>query len=698
MELPPNIGCSTLIFRELPLSEALERISINGFNYADICAVPDFCPHLDILTVSDEVISELNGTLEKFKVHPATLNIFPGYLNSNNTKEVKKIVEKSIFIAKKIGAGSITIPSGAPTDEENWIETVKQIKPHLLNMANFAHECDIELSVEAPHKGTLVENIDQAQRFFDLVSDERVRCTFDTSHVTVGKRASLVEGLKRIGLDRINHIHLRDSLKEEIRVTPGKGQADFVPFMNELKRLNYTGSLIFELEYDDYSIKQKERELKFACSFVKSIVMDGDISLSQKIKTSGIYQLGERLYRNPKAEIKRHKNLHTVARKIKNGLFLFYPIKTYEGVWKNRWRIRRNKVIEQRPHSVKIQNNSKNLVRVGILGCGWAGTYMHGPAFQRLNNVKLVGMVDIDEQKAKIAGRKFSCNTYTDLEEFLEKEKPDLVSICTREWQHYEPAIKLLNSGVDVFCEKIMASRYEHGLGMVEAAKKNGRVLALNYNYRFMPGIRKMKEIIQEKAMGYLCFIDIKVHAFSYHHALDLLSYLGGTIKSVSAIYNNNNSLRDFGGTDWSKYDRDILYVPSINLSVTFELENEALATINSTYLLNANGFIMSIDSVFEYGAISLSGLNMFDTCGHLSFYSKKGLLNLDLDHKKNVFSKGYEYTFYKSIEAFITNYIDGNRPETTGEDGLYNMQIEKIVSESNKKGCRIFSDSILSL
>jgi predicted dehydrogenase/sugar phosphate isomerase/epimerase len=629
--------------------------------------------------------------LKNFNLIPLGIDIVPGYFNSDKASEVRTFIMKSVDLAVGIGAKFVTIPSGKAVSSSEWLGVVDRIRPYFVEMADYAEKNKIVFSIEAPHLNTLAENVEQTVAFFETINDPRVKCTFDTSHVSRGRRSSLVEGLNKIGIERIQQIHLRDSLGEDISITPGKGRADFVPFINELKKLEFKGCLIFELENEGYTTQQKEKELRFAYSYIQNIIKYSDVPFTQKIMTSEFYKLMERIVRNPKAEVKRHKKLHNLARRIKRNLYLFAPIKTYEGVWKNRWHIRRNRVIEHRPHTVILKENLDRLIKVGIIGCGYAGATMHGPGFHRLNNVRIVGAIDIDKTKAFRTAKKFKCNYYTNLDEMVEKEKPDLVSVCTREWQHYEPIIRLLNSGADVFCEKIMASRYKHGLEMVEAAEKNGGVLAINYNYRFMPGIQKIREIIQSGYLGKLALIDIRVHAFSYHHALDLIFFLGGKIKSVSAYYHNDNSIREFGGTDWSQYDEDILYVPSTNLSATFELENDALATISSSYYLNHLGFILSIDAVCENGAVSLTGLNMFNTLGILTHTSNRKLNHFNWGHKQSVFSKGYEYTFYKSIESFMNSYLNGRRPETDGDHGLFMMRLEKAVSESFRNECKVY-------
>ena len=97
--------------------------------------------------------------------------------------------------------------------------------------------------------------------------------------------------------------------------------------------------------------------------------------------------------------------------------------------------------------------------------------------------------------------KKYKCEAYTSIEEMALIGKPDIVSICSNEWAHYEAAIFFLKNGVDVFTEKIMATKYKDAKEMVEIAKKYKRVLGVNYNYRFLPGIKKLKDIIEFEAI-----------------------------------------------------------------------------------------------------------------------------------------------------------------------------------------------------
>lgn len=678
-----KFGVSTLLFRELPLEKALEKISYTKLRKVDLSIVlPKFCPHYNPLNTDKENDKKLKDLFEKHGLKLSSLNIVPGYFNKDDPQKVSRFIRRCVGITKLLGGHLITIPSGIKVDSNEWEQNVKMIKKYILEEAKFALDNGIQLSLETPHPGTLTESLKEVKLFYEILNTDFIKCTFDTSHIIKGKNNTLVEGLNVIGINRINHFHLRDAIGEETHFTPGKGHGDFSDFFRRIKNSDYKGDFIFELEFEDYSEKEKFKELDFALKYCFSLYSSDKIPLKMKIQTNQLYQLIFRFKHNPKSEIKRHKNIYLFFKRYKPLIVKAFPERVYIGGWVHRYRFNKDKIVTSKPKSVIIEKNPEKIYKIGIVGCGYAGG-MHAFGFQRLNNTEITGVFDIDKGRSEELAKRLNCKSYSSLKDLVKYAQPDIVSVCSKEWAHYEAVMYLLNHGVDVFCEKIMATRYKDALKMVQAAKKNNRVLAINYNYRFMPGVRKIKEVIEQKALGELAFININVHAMSYHHALDLLTFLGGKILIVSGVFNNDNNIRIFGGTDWSLYDEDILYVPSINATVTCEFENSALGIINSSYFYNLHSFVLSIEAVFERGCITLNGINMFDIIGRLTFFSQNKITKVNMNYKKGVYTKGYEYTFYSSIESFMKNYVERKLPETSGEQGLVNMILEKAIYKS---------------
>ncbi|MCK5843897.1 MAG: Gfo/Idh/MocA family oxidoreductase, partial [Victivallales bacterium] len=62
--------------------------------------------------------------------------------------------------------------------------------------------------------------------------------------------------------------------------------------------------------------------------------------------------------------------------------------------------------------------------------------------------------------------------------------------------------VECLNAGKHVLCEKPLANSEEECLAMMEAAKRNNRVLMVAYCMRFHPLVLKMKEYLDNKTFG----------------------------------------------------------------------------------------------------------------------------------------------------------------------------------------------------
>jgi len=687
-DMKTKIGCSTLTYRELDLYSAIDRIQDNGFNVIDIAIIPpDFCPHFDPVNSTDKDVEKLILDIHRRRMRVSSLNIVPGYLNMGNIEYQIDFIKKSIIIGMKLGVSTVTIPSGKSVDRSKWADNVKKVVEHIYRLADFAERYHIQLSIEAPHFGTLAETCDETYEFFKLLNDNRVKCTFDTSHVLRGEKYSLAEGISLIGAD-INHVHLRDAIGGDIQVTPGKGNCDFADFFKAMENIAYSGDFILELEYSKITPHKKQKELIFARDYLYYVTEDKEIPYSMALHK---YPLVRAVFRiksslsNPREIIRKHPFLKAIAVKLLRFIDDITPKSYYSVGWRKKLPISEYLFsnLKIRTHPRENYYSKGKIIKAGILGCGWTGKEMHGPTYAKLRNVKLVGVCDIDKDKARAAAKKLSCNAYFSLEDLVNDAKPDLVSNCTKEWQHHQTTIDLINAGVDVFCEKIMAENYEDGLEMVKTAKRKDRVLAVNYNYRFIPGFRKIKEIINSGELGELILLHFFCHSYCYHHAIDLVQFLGGKVKKVFANYKGHSELKNVLRDEKKSYADDILYIPSIYSSVFFELTGGSTAVIIASRFFDYRRFLISLDAVFRKGCISLSEITLSNVIGRIT--SSVPIRNTNLDISKGVWPKDFAFSFRNSIKSFLNVYSSGGNAETSGEHALQIMRIEKAISESNK-------------
>ncbi|MDX9827935.1 MAG: Gfo/Idh/MocA family oxidoreductase, partial [Spirochaetia bacterium] len=93
---------------------------------------------------------------------------------------------------------------------------------------------------------------------------------------------------------------------------------------------------------------------------------------------------------------------------------------------------------------------------------------------------------------------------YADYRRMLEELKPDIVTIATESGYHPRIAIDCLSAGAHVICEKPIALSTIEADAMIEAAKENGRKLALCFQNRFNAPVQKARKALEAGRFGEL--------------------------------------------------------------------------------------------------------------------------------------------------------------------------------------------------
>ena len=121
-------------------------------------------------------------------------------------------------------------------------------------------------------------------------------------------------------------------------------------------------------------------------------------------------------------------------------------------------------------------------LKTAIIGCGGIANGKHLPNLAQLHDIELVAFCDIIPERAEAARAKYApdAKVYTDYK-LLIAENPDLdnIHVCTPNDMHSTISIAALNAGINVMCEKPMAINYDEALKMMEAAKKNEKLLTI---------------------------------------------------------------------------------------------------------------------------------------------------------------------------------------------------------------------------
>ncbi len=206
-------------------------------------------------------------------------------------------------------------------------------------------------------------------------------------------------------------------------------------------------------------------------------------------------------------------------------------------------------------------------VRWGIIGCGNVTEVKSGPAFQKIKNSELVAVMRRNGELAKdYAERHDVPKWYDDADALINDPDVDAVYIATPPGSHKEYTMKVAKAGKPVYVEKPMALNFAECNEMIAACKAAGVPLYVSYYRRAMPRFVKIKELLENKAIGDIRFVsttqyqkasdDVKgsqnlpwrvqpelagggLFFDLASHTLDLLDFLLGPIKEVQGFASN---------------------------------------------------------------------------------------------------------------------------------------------------------------
>ena len=133
-------------------------------------------------------------------------------------------------------------------------------------------------------------------------------------------------------------------------------------------------------------------------------------------------------------------------------------------------------------------------LKVGVVGAGVMGTY-HLRNYAQNLNVELIGLADVDEEKAKHRAAEFGIPAFCDYRELL--GKVDAISIASISSTHGEIGEFFLSAGVHCLIEKPLALTPSDCARLGVAAEKGKAKLLVGHIERFNPAFLKLEEFLQ---------------------------------------------------------------------------------------------------------------------------------------------------------------------------------------------------------
>jgi len=180
-------------------------------------------------------------------------------------------------------------------------------------------------------------------------------------------------------------------------------------------------------------------------------------------------------------------------------------------------------------------------LRVGVIGTGYLGKF-HAEKYAGLDEVELVGVVDIEKEKAENTAAETGTSAYTHYKDLF--GKVDAVSIVVPTPVHFAVSKNFLENGIDVLIEKPITTTLEEADELIEIAESNGLIIQVGHLERFNPAVVALQDIIKnprfieshrlsiykERCTDVSVILDLMIHDIDI-----ILNFVGYSIKSIHA-------------------------------------------------------------------------------------------------------------------------------------------------------------------
>jgi predicted dehydrogenase len=145
---------------------------------------------------------------------------------------------------------------------------------------------------------------------------------------------------------------------------------------------------------------------------------------------------------------------------------------------------------------------NKNRIKWGIIGLGNIASQF-ATDLLLLDDAELTAVASRNKEKATEFAEKYNCTkAYDSYEALFADDQVQIVYIATPHDSHAELAIKALESGKHVLCEKPMALSYQDAIRMTEASKKYNRFFMEAFWTRFIPSVQEVLEKVHQGIIG----------------------------------------------------------------------------------------------------------------------------------------------------------------------------------------------------
>ncbi len=319
-------------------------------------------------------------------------------------------------------------------------------------------------------------------------------------------------------------------------------------------------------------------------------------------------------------------------------------------------------------------------LRVAVVGAGDWGR-QHTRVFSQHPDTAVCAVVGRHRSRVVERAAPYGAAAYVDIDEMLERERPDLVSVCLPNEHHFDTTLRLLEQQVPLLVEKPLVFEMWQAEALLEAA--GDLFFAVNFNHRYAEPVLRTQQAIMAGVLGDLVFATWRFGGESsvgsspdanlietQCHGLDLLELLCGPISSVMGQFSDRT--RPGHRT---------------TLAVALEFANGAVGSLLGTY-----------DSSYAYPDAHRLEINGVEGRAVISDTVRRLTLSRRGDEVSSVWEPGYfndearsfAGTFDRHVDALVQALREGAPPPVHARAGWRALILAHAIIRSATDGVRV--------
>ncbi len=308
-------------------------------------------------------------------------------------------------------------------------------------------------------------------------------------------------------------------------------------------------------------------------------------------------------------------------------------------------------------------------LNVGFIGAGALANTMHYPSLSQCEDVNLVAICDLVEEKLNRTAEKFKISKkYTDYREMIEKEDLDAVYIIMPPHHLFDLTIYALRQKLHVFIEKPPAVTSFQAQALAREAEANGCLTMVGFNRRHMPMLTYAKKYIEEKAnINQVVATFYKNSTAVYYngaidviscdaiHAVDALRWLaGGEVVAVSSLVSQYHEVVPNSWNAIIRFDNGVSGVLLTNWAAAARVNQFEIHSKKASAFLNPDSKGQIIEGV------TVKEIDTFELSGSKEMYKY--------------------YGFYSETRHFIDSIKAGKEPTSNFSDAVKTMLLVDMI------------------